>query len=314
MVAKITYTALSFLFALTADNVFAAGGKSVYEKTCSACHQTGLIGAPKFGSADDWGARLKTGKAALYHSALNGTAKGMPAKGGNSTLSDDEVTQAVDYMAAAAVRKPVGNGAAEKRTTPAPLSSAVAAINSAGAATVHNVNSFNRLLPPPEKRNLSPLEDGIHDPTNDATALLQAPLTAFAGLPKDNGGNGIDWVKALNANKIAPRYDRSNPNAVAAVMDMNIVREVKGSMPNVVYPHKAHTQWLDCSNCHPGIFIPQKGANQISMAQILMGEKCGVCHGKVAFPVSECRRCHSQNKGLPTKQIVAQPLSGGTKP
>ena len=67
-------------------------------------------------------------------------------------------------------------------------------------------------------------------------------------------------------------------------MDMNIVREVKGSMPDVVYPHKQHTEWLDCSNCHPAIFVPQKGANQISMAAILLGEKCGVCHGKVAFP------------------------------
>jgi c(7)-type cytochrome triheme protein len=80
------------------------------------------------------------------------------------------------------------------------------------------------------------------------------------------------------------------------VLDLNIVREVKGSMPDVVYPHKQHTQWLDCSNCHPAIFIPMKGANQISMASILMGEKCGVCHGKVAFPVSECRRCHSKAK------------------
>jgi hypothetical protein len=46
------------------------------------------------------------------------------------------------------------------------------------------------------------------------------------------------------------------------------------------------------------IFIPQKGANQISMASILLGEKCGVCHGKVAFPVSECRLCHSKKKDL----------------
>ena len=82
------------------------------------------------------------------------------------------------------------------------------------------------------------------------------------------------------------------------VLDMNIVREVKGSMPDVVYPHAAHTRWLDCSNCHPAIFIPQKGANQISMASILLGQKCGVCHGKVAFPVSECRLCHSQKKDL----------------
>ena len=73
-------------------------------------------------------------------------------------------------------------------------------------------------------------------------------------------------------------------------------------MPDVVYPHKQHTQWLDCANCHPAIFIPQKGANQISMASILLGEKCGVCHGKVAFPVSDCRRCHSQ----PKEQAVAQ--------
>jgi c(7)-type cytochrome triheme protein len=79
-------------------------------------------------------------------------------------------------------------------------------------------------------------------------------------------------------------------------MDLNIVREVKGSMPDVVYPHKQHTEWLDCSNCHPAIFIPQKGANQISMAAILLGQKCGVCHGKVAFPVSECRLCHSRKK------------------
>jgi uncharacterized OB-fold protein len=38
------------------------------------------------------------------------------------------------------------------------------------------------------------------------------------------------------------------------------------------------------------------------MASILMGEKCGVCHGKVAFPVSDCRKCHSQNK---KKALVA---------
>jgi c(7)-type cytochrome triheme protein len=79
-------------------------------------------------------------------------------------------------------------------------------------------------------------------------------------------------------------------------MDLNIVREVKGSMPDVVFPHKPHTEWLDCSSCHPAIFIPQKGANQISMASIMLGQKCGVCHGRVAFPISECRLCHARQK------------------
>jgi len=98
-----------------------------------------------------------------------------------------------------------------------------------------------------------------------------------------------------------PRYDMNNPDTPAVVLDLDIVREVKGSMPDVVYPHKAHTEWLDCANCHPAIFIPQKGANQISMASIILGEKCGVCHGKVAFPILECRRCHSRPK-VATKQ------------
>jgi hypothetical protein len=41
------------------------------------------------------------------------------------------------------------------------------------------------------------------------------------------------------------------------------------------------------------------------MAAILLGEKCGVCHGKVAFPVSECRLCHSKKKEMPRAQATA---------
>ena len=163
------------------------------------------------------------------------------------------------------------------------------------------VNNFNRLLRPPAQRNLPPPEDGIHDPENDGTYALQPPLTAFATLDKSNVGNRVDWVSSLATQKITPRFDRNDPAVKPMVMDLNIVREVKGSMPDVVYPHKQHTEWLDCSNCHPAIFVPQKGANQISMAAILLGQKCGVCHGKVAFPVSDCRRCHSKSKTLPVK-------------
>ena len=130
--------------------------------------------------------------------------------------------------------------------------------------------------------------------------MLQHPREAFSMLTEGKSGNRVDWVKALEGGEIAPRFDRLSDDATPIVMDLNIVREVKGSMPDVVYPHKQHTEWLDCSNCHPAIFIPQKGANQISMASILLGQKCGVCHGKVAFPVSECRRCHSKKKAVKT--------------
>ena len=167
-------------------------------------------------------------------------------------------------------------------------------------------NQFNRLLAPPSKRNPPPTHDGIHDSDGPGATMLQTPKSAFDALPKSSSGNYVDWVKALDEKKIMPRYDKKDPDAQPIVMDLNIVREVKGSMPNVVYPHKQHTEWLDCSNCHPAIFVPQKGANNISMAAILLGEKCGVCHGKVAFPVSECRRCHSQPKKKSAKKAATK--------
>lgn len=182
-------------------------------------------------------------------------------------------------------------------------------VPSALQAADSNPNVFNRLMKTAPKRNLPPTEDGIHDPNSEGTALLQPPAEAFANLPKDKAGNYVNWVKALEEGKINPRFDRLDPEAKPVVMNLDIVREVKGSMPDVVYPHKQHTEWLDCSNCHPAIFQPQKGANQISMAAILLGEKCGVCHGKVAFPVSAqtCRRCHSK----PKNQKAASEQHGG---
>lgn len=158
------------------------------------------------------------------------------------------------------------------------------------------VNQFNRLMRPKSERNQPQASDGIHDPANEGTNLLQPPKEAFANMPEGSAGNYVNWVQALKKGAINPRYDRTNPNEEAVIFDLDIVREVKGSMPDVVYPHDRHTAWLDCSNCHPDIFIPEKGKNQISMAQILLGQKCGVCHGKVAFPVSDCRTCHSKRK------------------
>ena len=203
--------------------------------------------------------------------------------------ADDQVADAAPDKSAATPSADFGATTVEEaRADPVRLAS---------AADARGANSFNRLMKKPTGApNAPPARDGIHDPTNPGTELLQWPSVAFEGLPKTADGNKVDWVKALQSGKISPRYRADDPKAEPFLLDLVIVRQVKGSMPNVVYPHLQHTQWLDCSNCHDEIFIPQKGANQISMAGILLGQKCGVCHGKVAFPVSDCRRCHSQPK------------------
>lgn len=314
---KIQRIVFPILFSLTCLVAAAKAdvGKDVYTKTCATCHATGIAGAPKYGNAADWQPRMAGGTARLYGSALKGTAKGMPPKGGAMDLPDASVKAAVDYMLAStknagAAKPAVAAAPAATSPVPAAAPTTVAAVSSVdpstntSGASAADINSFNRLLKPAGKRNPPPMEDGIHDPSNDGTAALMAPLAAYASLPKSMAGNRVNWVKAIGENKINPRWDRNDPTATPVVIDLNIVREVKGSMPDVVYPHKQHTEWLDCSNCHPAIFVPQKGANAISMAAILLGEKCGVCHGKVAFPVSECRLCHSKKKEF--KPVAAQ--------
>lgn len=74
-----------------------AAGKKVYDSACFACHATGVAGSPKFGDKAAWAPRIATGKDALYNVALHGKGA-MPPKGGNMSLSDDDVKAAVDYM------------------------------------------------------------------------------------------------------------------------------------------------------------------------------------------------------------------------
>ncbi len=196
---------------------------------------------------------------------------------------------------------PVPTEAAATSQEPAPAASAPVRKKPSAA------NAFNRLMKKPAApANAPPAEDGIHDPANSGTHSLQWPSEAFQDLPKTRDGNRVDWVKALDEGLIRPWVDLEDPEAEAFVLDLVIVREVKGSMPDVVYPHKQHTEWLDCTNCHDEIFVPEKGKNQISMAGILLGQQCGVCHGRVAFPVSDCRRCHSKPKTKEQLEALAQ--------
>jgi cytochrome c5 len=75
-------------------------GKEIFETVCTACHSMGVLGAPKYGDKPSWEPRIAKGEAALVQSALNGFNK-MPARGGQPTLSDEEIKATVQYMLAA---------------------------------------------------------------------------------------------------------------------------------------------------------------------------------------------------------------------
>ncbi len=79
-----------------------AAGKTVYDANCGACHEAGMMGAPKPGDKAAWAPRIAQGVEVMTKKSITGftgKAGAMPAKGGAVALTDEEVTNAVAFMA-----------------------------------------------------------------------------------------------------------------------------------------------------------------------------------------------------------------------
>lgn len=70
----------------------------IYSNVCAACHDSGVSDAPIMGETDEWSNRLNDkGLDTLFDHAINGF-NAMPARGGDSSLTDEQVREAVAYM------------------------------------------------------------------------------------------------------------------------------------------------------------------------------------------------------------------------
>lgn len=72
-------------------------GETVVAGQCKECHEKGVKGAPKIGDQQAWLPRMKQGMDTLVRSAINGHG-GMPARGGQANLTDNEIRNAISYM------------------------------------------------------------------------------------------------------------------------------------------------------------------------------------------------------------------------
>lgn len=120
-------------------------------------------------------------------------------------------------------------------------------------------------------------------------------------LPRDSHGE-INWTSAIIRGQLSPKSSLDADSVKAEeLLSLNVfIKALTPMMSDVIFPHSIHTYWHSCDTCHPKIFIPLAGANQILMEEIFKGEWCGQCHGKVAFdfwPEGNCRRCHMAPKG-----------------
>ena len=72
-------------------------GEEVYNAKCLGCHSSGVMGAPKYASLEDWAPRIDLGLEKLTLSAIAGKG-GMPARGTCMDCSDNEIKVSVQYM------------------------------------------------------------------------------------------------------------------------------------------------------------------------------------------------------------------------
>lgn len=75
-------------------------GAAIYAQACKVCHAQGINGAPVLGNHPNWRERKQQGLDVLVEHAVNGYGL-MPAKGGRTELTDEEIRMVVKYMLSA---------------------------------------------------------------------------------------------------------------------------------------------------------------------------------------------------------------------
>lgn len=174
-------------------------GEQVYQAICSSCHATGTLGSPKVDDKAAWEPRIAQGLKGLLNSAINGKNQ-MPAKGGDPSLTEQEITDAILYMtgkagidlakadaaapaeqAAAPAAAPANQAAAPAQAaTPAPAAApAVQAVAPAPAATPAPTEPAAPQAPAPAAAPAAPAPAAA--PAAQATTPAQAQQAASAG-------------------------------------------------------------------------------------------------------------------------------------
>jgi cytochrome c5 len=96
-VASVNVAGSSATDAAAAAPAAPKSGKDIVAAACNACHGTGAAGAPKIGDKAAWQARFDAGMESMMNHAINGKGA-MPARGGNPSLTDEDIRAAVVSM------------------------------------------------------------------------------------------------------------------------------------------------------------------------------------------------------------------------
>ncbi len=136
----------------------------------------------------------------------------------------------------------------------------------------------------------------------------QPRALSIPGLPKDKFGL-IDWIKLTRDGIVIPKgsIDPNDPLYESGIhydfdedgdsdIEDILIESKSDTLADVVFPHTLHAWWLNCKSCHPKRFVRTAGDTKMTMKEMGKGKYCGECHGKVAFPLEDCQRCHNKAK------------------
>jgi c(7)-type cytochrome triheme protein len=134
--------------------------------------------------------------------------------------------------------------------------------------------------------------------------------TFTATFPKN--AHGVDWEEAEATGLIKPIDFLDGLSIKKAPLkspeDFSLKARATWAS-DVIFSHKKHSVWNGCEVCHPEIFpATEKGVTRYTMFHISAGQYCGVCHGKVAFPIEACGSCHKNMQDKESlKNVVVLP-------
>jgi len=132
-----------------------------------------------------------------------------------------------------------------------------------------------------------------HHP-GDAAQRRKAFEMVATRLPRKGSSGEIDWERAELLGRIRPadQIEGVSIPRRAIQMDKDVTIDSRGWKTGVVFSHRKHASWNGCEVCHPDIYPHSREAPRPSMVEINSGVSCGACHGKVAFSLGACERCH----------------------
>lgn len=173
-------------------------GEEVVKAVCAACHQAGVANAPKIGDKAAWGPHIQHGLNDMVATAIKGKGA-MPPKGGNPSLTDDEVARAVVYMAnqaGASFKEPAVKAPAQKPQAVAAASAKPGAVDGkkvydATCTACHTAGVANAPKPGDKAAWAPRVKQGMD-------TLVQSALKGKGAMPPKGGNTALsdDEVRA----------------------------------------------------------------------------------------------------------------------